>query len=153
MTTTITLPDHYGYVLLTVIVGTIVIVPTYFADVVVPAGRSKYDIPYPNLYAVPGYHKNADEFNRIQRSHQNMLETLPGFIIMILIGGLKYPIACSIHCMIYNIGCILYQIGYTNMKIDVKNARHSYGGFIKWIGYIGALYCNIILIGNILKWW
>ena len=32
--------------------------------------RKELDVKYPNLYATPGYHKNADEFNRIQRGHQ-----------------------------------------------------------------------------------
>ena len=26
--------------------------------------RKEMDVPYPNLYATPGYHKRADEFNR-----------------------------------------------------------------------------------------
>ena len=38
--------------------------------------RKQYMIRYPNLYATPGYHKNADEFNRVQRGHMNMLETI-----------------------------------------------------------------------------
>ena len=29
--------------------------------------RKQFDVKYPNLYAVPGHHKNADAFNGIQR--------------------------------------------------------------------------------------
>jgi glutathione S-transferase len=36
--------------------------------------RKEYGIGYPNLYATPGYHDKADEFNRVQRSHQNYME-------------------------------------------------------------------------------
>ena len=36
--------------------------------------RKKFDVKYPNLYAVPGVHKNADAFNAVQRGHQNFLE-------------------------------------------------------------------------------
>jgi glutathione S-transferase len=38
--------------------------------------RKKYGVDYPNLYAVPGYHKDADAFNRVQRGHQNALESV-----------------------------------------------------------------------------
>jgi len=58
--------------------------------------RKKYNVPYPNCYAVPGYHKNADEFNRVQRSHQNYMEGLDQYIAMTLLGGLKHPIACAV---------------------------------------------------------
>ena len=36
----------------------------------VMAARKKLDVKYPNLYATPGFHKHADEFNSIQRGHQ-----------------------------------------------------------------------------------
>lgn len=35
--------------------------------------RKRFEVKYPNLYAVPGVHKDADAFNRVQRGHQNML--------------------------------------------------------------------------------
>merc|ERR1712093_769466 len=53
--------------------------------------RKTLKVPYPNLYAVPGVHEKADEFNRVQRGHQNMFETLSSMIAMTLVGGLKYP--------------------------------------------------------------
>jgi len=59
-----------------------------------------------SLYAVPGIHgdkKQADAFNRIQRSHQNYFEMLDSYIAMTLLGGLKYPIACSLGCTLLSI--------------------------------------------------
>ena len=57
----------------------------------VMGARKKYDVKYPNLYAVPGVHKHADEFNRVQRGHQSMMETMPNVIVMTLTAGLKFP--------------------------------------------------------------
>ncbi|KAL3916912.1 MAG: hypothetical protein SGILL_004960, partial [Bacillariaceae sp.] len=54
--------------------------------------RDKCNVQYPNLYATPGFHKEADEFNRVQRGHQNFLEANDTYAILTLLGGLKYPI-------------------------------------------------------------
>ena len=64
----------------------------------VMSAREKYNVDYPNLYAVPGYHKDCDAFNRIQRGHQNFLENLGTYVTLTLLGGLKYPLTCAIGC-------------------------------------------------------
>jgi glutathione S-transferase len=53
------------------------------AGVPVMKARKKFEVKYPNLYAVPGVHKHADAFNAVQRGHQNFLEMshMGGFII------------------------------------------------------------------------
>jgi hypothetical protein len=105
------------------------------------------------MYATPGVHKEADAFNRVQRGHQNMFETLSTFSLMALIGGLKYPIACSVYSALYNVGCILYQQGYADLKLDVKAARHKKGGAIKYVGLFGALGSTISMAGSMVGWW
>mmetsp|Transcript_13727 Transcript_13727/g.13893 ORF Transcript_13727/g.13893 Transcript_13727/m.13893 type:complete len:87 (+) Transcript_13727:78-338(+) len=80
-------PAEYGYA----IIGCVVI-PTmagmHMGGPVMKA-RKECDVPYPNCYATPGYHKRADEFNRVQRGHQNYYEGLTSYMAMALIGGLK----------------------------------------------------------------
>lgn len=65
-------PDQYGYVILTC--GVLPLFTNIYLGGPVMKARKALDVPYPNLYAVPGVHKNADEFNRIQRGHQNYFE-------------------------------------------------------------------------------
>merc|ERR1712224_753103 len=103
-------------------------------------GRSALKVPYPNLYATPGVHKHADEFNRIQRSHQNFMEMLDSYIAMTLLGGLKYPLACAVGTVLYYTGAILYQKGYTDTTLDVSMARYKKGGAIKWIGFFISMF-------------
>jgi glutathione S-transferase len=91
---TLTVPNEYGWVVLGAGIGSVV-THLYLSDAVMKA-RVYYNVPYPNCYAVPGYHKNADEFNRAQRSHQNWMEMIDQYIAMTLLGGLKYPLACAI---------------------------------------------------------
>ena len=89
---TLQLPEHYGYVILTTVVGQFVTGQILGGTVMM--ARNKFNVPYPNMYATPGYHKEADAFNRVQRGHQNMLETLDTFSLLALIGGLKYVMCC-----------------------------------------------------------
>ena len=96
MVFTLTVPNEYGWVVLGAGIGSIV--TNIFLSVPVSLARKNLNVPYPNLYAVPGVHKHADEFNRIQRSHQNYMEMLDSYIAMTLLGGLKYPIACAVGC-------------------------------------------------------
>ncbi|EED88109.1 predicted protein, partial [Thalassiosira pseudonana CCMP1335] len=108
----IEVPANYGYVVLGAAVAP-VITSLFFLGGDVMKARKTYGVEYPNLYAVPGYHKNADEFNRVQRGHQNFLESSDSYAIMTLIGGLKHPIACAVGSVCYCVGSVLYMKGYS----------------------------------------
>ena len=62
---TIVLPEGYAY---TVLAHTVLpfLTSTFMGGRVMTA-RKLYDVPLPNLYGVPGVHKQADAFNRVQR--------------------------------------------------------------------------------------
>ena len=49
----------------------------------------------PRSYATPGVHDKADSFNRVQRGHQNFIETQGPIIACALVGGLKHPYTCA----------------------------------------------------------
>ena len=147
----IQVPDAYGYVVLCVGVGSFLV--TTMMGGAVMAARKKFNVGYPNLYAVPGYHKNADEFNRVQRGHQNMFETLSSVITMTLLGGLKHPISCSVAYCLYLLGSYFYLLGYSDSALDVKMARYKKGGGIKYIGILWSMGCSVSLAGSMLGWW
>ena len=151
MAVTISVPQNYGYVILGTIVGNFVANILLSGNVM--KARKQYNVAYPNLYAVPGFHKEADAFNRVQRGHQHMMEVWPSFCIMNLIGGLKYPLACAAYGLINAAGSVLYQIGYMDTEIDVAKARYAKGGMIQYIGTFGSLYATISLAGSMIGWW
>lgn len=101
----------------------------------------------------PGVHKHADEFNRIQRGHQNYFEHLTHFTAVSLIGGLKHPVVCAVSGVLFSAGCILYQLGYSDIKLKVETARYQKGGIVKWIGYLGCLASAVSFAGSVQKWW
>ena len=145
----IDVPSPYGWVVLGAGFGTFF--TNGYLSTAVMAAREKYNVGYPNLYAVPGFHKNADEFNRVQRSHQNFLEGLPSYLVLLLLGGLKYPIANAVGSCFFFLGSILYQKGYSDPSLDVKMARHKKGGPIKYIGLFTSLYSTGALAYSLIK--
>ena len=95
--------------------------------------------------AVPKYHKNADEFNRVQRGHQNYLEGATAYSIMTLLGGLKYPLMCAGGSVLFCLGSVFFMRGYADNSLDVKMARYKKGGGIKWIGFFISFFSSIRL--------
>jgi glutathione S-transferase len=152
MMTSVTIPHHYGFVILSSCIGNGFILSMYLGSTVMTA-RKKYQVPYPHGYATPGYHKEADAFNRVQRGHYNVLETLSTFVICSLIGGLRYPLAVTAFNIVHFIGCILFQMGYSDTALDVELARYKKGGGLKWVGLFGVLYCTVAYAGKCQGWW
>lgn len=134
---------EYGWVIIGAGLGSVVTSFILSADVM--GARKTYDVQYPNLYAAPGFHKNADEFNRVQRGHQNFLENIGAYSVMTLIGGLQHPIACAIGSLFFSFGSILYMKGYSDATLDVKTARYKKGAGIKWIGFLCSFYSTASL--------
>ena len=91
---TLSVAPAYGFVILGAGLGNFIANMILSGNVM--KGRDQCKVGYPNLYATPGFHKQADEFNRIQRGHQNFLEGNDSYAILTLLGGLKYPIACAV---------------------------------------------------------
>lgn len=149
MVFTLDFPSGYGWVLISAAVVPYVMSWIIAEDVM--EARKRLEVDLPNLYAVPGVHKHATEFNRIQRGHQNYLETLPSHIVLTLVGGLLHPYACAIGGIVHALGCQLYAKGYSDMKLATKGARHQKGGPIKFVGVLTTLICTIKLAYQLIR--
>jgi len=135
--TSITLPEGFGWVGLSV--GPLAMIANMLMGGPVMGARKNLDVQYPNLYATPGFHKNADEFNRVQRGHQALFESLSTCQVMALMGGLSFPIASTVGFNLFLLGSFGYAKGYGNMKNDVKTARYKGFGFLKPVGWLVLL--------------
>lgn len=133
------IPDSYGYVFLSC--GVLPAVTNFFIGAKVIMARKKYKIPLPNLYATPGFHDKADEFNRVQRGHQHILENISDFRAVSFIGGLAHPIICATCGVLYCLGNYLYMAGYSDTSLDVKSARLKKGGPLNVLSCFVALVC------------
>ncbi|CAI7734271.1 unnamed protein product, partial [Closterium sp. NIES-54] len=125
---------HGAVVLVAVATGII----NFWMSAGVMSARKKYNVQYPILYASES-HKNAKEFNCVQRAHQNTLEVLPSFLVFLLISGVAYPWTSTVLGVIFLLGRIGYFLGYSTGRPE---ARYN-GGF--WmIGFLGLMVSNII---------
>ena len=128
------------------------VVSTYMGGKVMKA-RKDCDVPYPNLYAAPGFHKKADEFNRVQRGHQSYFEMYTNVAAMCLVGGLKHPILAAAASVIFSVGSVFYQTGYADTTLDVKTARYKKGGHLKFVGVFLGMYTMVSAAGSMNGWW
>jgi len=130
----------YGWVLLALVANLLLM---QWMAMRVGAARKQYKVFYPTMYAVESENKDAKLFNCVQRGHQNALEYMPTFLVLLLLGGLQYPIVAAVLGALYNVGRIQYFTGYATGQ---PAARYKTGGRLHWVGLAGLLVCNIALI-------
>jgi len=65
----------------------------------------------PNLYA-QGTSKHVRAFNCVQRSHQQILETLPGYFCTVLVTGLEFPITAFVMASLWLYSRMVWVKGY-----------------------------------------
>ncbi|KAI6691366.1 hypothetical protein NL676_028194 [Syzygium grande] len=83
------LPKEYGYVALVLVLYCLL---NFWMAAQVGMARKKYQVFYPTLYASESENKNANLFNCVQRGHQNSLELMPMFFMLIMVGGAETPV-------------------------------------------------------------
>ncbi|XP_067003419.1 glutathione S-transferase 3, mitochondrial isoform X1 [Anabrus simplex] len=101
---TLTIPAEYGYCVLVAVGSAFVLV---WKGMKVGQARKKFDVPYPNMYSPTNTH-----FNCIQRAHQNTLENYPQFLMLLLLGGLEWPVVSAVGGTVWLLGRIAYAKGY-----------------------------------------
>ncbi|KAJ8027355.1 Microsomal glutathione S-transferase 3 [Holothuria leucospilota] len=126
-----TLSSDYGYVIL---VGTgSVFVNAWLMRNVMKA-RKEYKVEYPALYS-----DECQEFNCVQRAHQNYLEMYPVFIWQLFVGGLSFPRVASGFGVVYLAGRIAYSKGYYTADPE-KRLR----GRFMMIGMMGLVGLSVV---------
>ncbi|XP_065194137.1 glutathione S-transferase 3, mitochondrial-like [Sycon ciliatum] len=123
----ISIAQEYGYVVLTSLLGSLLV--NFFLIYNVVAARKKYDVKYPALYS-----PTNENFNCVQRAHQNYLENLTFFLVSGLVAGVVHPIPATACNVIYLIGRIVYALGYYTGDPE----KRSRGGFYI-LGFLGNM--------------
>ncbi|XP_043696354.1 microsomal glutathione S-transferase 3-like [Telopea speciosissima] len=135
------LPKEYGYVVL------VLVLYGFFNSWMafqVGKARKKYKVFYPALYAESD-NKDANLFNCVQRGHQNSLEIMPVFFVLLLLGGLQYPVVAAGLGIFYIVGRYFYFNGYASG--DPKNRLRGEFYALSLLGLAG---CSISLGVNLL---
>ncbi|XP_064648872.1 glutathione S-transferase 3, mitochondrial-like isoform X1 [Lineus longissimus] len=122
------LPDGYAFVVMTGVASGIV--NAWHMSQVMKA-RKEHKIEYPALYS-----PTNNDFNCVQRAHQNYLENQPQFLMILFLGGLQYPKISAAAGMIYLAGRVAYAIGYSSG--DPKKRMRGGFGYIGMFALLGA---------------
>ncbi|KAG6742183.1 hypothetical protein POTOM_055473 [Populus tomentosa] len=99
--------------------------------------RKKYNVPYPTLYAIESENKDANLFNCVQRGHQNSLELMPVFFLLMVLGGIRHPCACVALGSIYTVTRFFYFTGYATGNPKNRLTIGKYG-LLPLIGLMGC---------------
>ncbi|OAY75099.1 microsomal glutathione S-transferase 3 [Ananas comosus] len=129
------IPREYGYVVLVLVLYSFLNLWMAFQ---VGKARKKYKVFYPTMYAVESENKDAKLFNCVQRGHQNSLESMPVFFVMLLVGGLQHPTIAAGLGFLYILARFFYFKGYST---GVPENRLKIGG-LNFLALFGLILCT-----------
>lgn len=124
------LPAGYGCVIMT---GVSSLFVNLYLTYKVMQARKEYDIAYPTMYT------DNNDFNCIQRAHQNFLENYPQFLTLLFIGGLQFPRLTAGAGALYLAGRIVYAKGYYSG--DPEKRKRGAFGYIGMFVMLGSTIC------------
>ncbi|XP_031492561.1 uncharacterized protein LOC116259083 [Nymphaea colorata] len=130
------IPKEYGFVVLVFVFYTFF---NFWMAFQVGKARKRYKVPYPTLYAIESENKDAKLFNCIQRGHQNSLEVMPVFFALLLLGGVRYPVAATALGILYTVGRYFYFSGYST---GVPDNRLTLGR-LSFFALLGLMVCTV----------
>ncbi|WRX31347.1 Membrane-associated [Theobroma cacao] len=138
------LPNEYGYVVLVLVLYCFL---NFWMAGQVGKARKRYKVGYPTLYAVESENKDAKLFNCVQRGHQNSLEMMPMFFLLMVLGGMGHPCLCSALGVVYIVTRYFYFTGYATGDPQNRLSIGKYG----FLALLGLAICTISFGVNLLR--
>merc|ERR1711976_569714 len=133
----ITLSADYGYIVLVAVASVFVL---QYLGINVGRARKKYGVKYPTMYS-----DQHAIFNCIQRAHQNTLEGYPVFLMLLLLGGIRYPMLAAGAGALYVASRVVYAHGYYTGEPSKRNrGAFGYIGLLILLGYTISLGLNLL---------
>ncbi|KAJ8753415.1 hypothetical protein K2173_019814 [Erythroxylum novogranatense] len=140
----IILGRDYGYVVLVLVTYTFL---NFWMAAQVGKARKKYKVAYPTLYAVESENKEAKLFNCVQRGHQNSLELMPIFFVMMILGGMRHPCVSAVLGSLYVVTRYFYFTGYATGDPQNRLNIGKYG----FLALFGLMACTISFAITLLR--
>jgi hypothetical protein len=114
-------------------------------------GEKDVELRYslPNLY-VDGTSKNAKAFNCVQRSHQQILETLTMYVFTACAAGIQFPIVTTIICALSLVSRRQWVKGYVESEGDsTKRYSLAFSKFF-WQGIFALSFLSFASAGHMI---
>eukprot|EP00249_Psilotum_nudum_P036493 c7595_g1_i1 orf=421-846(-) len=126
---------HFGFVGLVVVLYCFL---NSWMAMKVGKARRRYKVPFPTMYALESENKDAKMFNCIQRGHQNSLEFMPVFFVLIILSGLQLPRISAVLGLFYTIFRYFYFKGYSTGDPQERLTLGKYS----YAALLGLLICT-----------
>ncbi|CAO2833122.1 unnamed protein product [Amaranthus hypochondriacus] len=137
------LTKEYGYVVLVLVFYCIF---NFWMAFQVGKARKKYNVFYPTMYALESENKEAKLFNCVQRGHQNSLEMMPMFFVLMILGGMRHPCISAGLGIFYIVTRYFYFTGYSSGDPQKRLSIGKFGFF----ALFGLMICSISFGVNLL---
>ncbi|KAJ3270714.1 Microsomal glutathione S-transferase 3 [Terramyces sp. JEL0728] len=132
----LTLNKNHGYVMLTLIGTEFTLM---YLGIKVSKARKLAGVPYPLMYATAQEAEQDSKkhvFNCVQRGHQNTLENIPGFLILLGLSAIEFPLVSAVSGAVYLVSRIVYAKGYASG--DPKKRSRGGFGYFALLAMLGA---------------
>ncbi|GMH10251.1 hypothetical protein Nepgr_012092 [Nepenthes gracilis] len=130
------LPKEYGYVVLVLVLYCFL---NFWMAAQVGKARKRFKVLYPTLYASESETKDAKLFNCVQRGHQNSLEMMPTFFVLMILGGIRHPCVSAFLGLLYCVSRYFYFNGYATGDPENRLKIGKYG----FLAIFGLLICTV----------
>lgn len=70
-------------------------------------------LSFPQCFFIQDVRRNWVGFFALQRGHQNSLEMMPMYFLLMILGGMKHPCICAALGLLYNVSRFFYFKGYS----------------------------------------
>ncbi|CAM8965577.1 unnamed protein product [Rhodiola kirilowii] len=130
------LPSEYGYVALVLVLYCFL---NFWMAFQVGKARRKYKVFYPTMYAIESENKDAKLFNCVQRGHQNSLEMMPMYFMLMILGGIKHPLVVAVLGLLYVVSRYFYFTGYATGEPENRLKIGKFG----FLAIMGLMICTI----------
>ncbi|KAK8717678.1 hypothetical protein V6N13_044936 [Hibiscus sabdariffa] len=138
------LAKEFGYVVMVVVLYCFLNMWMAFQ---VAKARQRYKVFYPTLYALESDNKDAKLFNCVQRGHQNSLEMMPMFFVLLILGGMAHPCVSAALGLVYIVFRYFYFTGYATGD---PNNRLTLGKFV-FLALFGLMISTVSFGINLLR--
>ncbi|VFQ81689.1 unnamed protein product [Cuscuta campestris] len=138
------LPKEYGYV---AIVLALYSALNSWMTFQVGKARAKYNVRYPAMYASEeDGNEKGKIFNCVQRAHQNSVENMSVFFMLMMVGGIRHPLVCALLGALYTVARYVYFVRYSSGVPEKRRAPWYFIVLVTFGLMISTISCGVNLI-------
>ena len=159
------LPRMYGFVVIFSVLLPTIVTQIYIGFFIVPRGRNMYGYKLPVMMASVDIHvedviahgnilsggdvevarkklRDASNYSSAQRAHGNTLESLPAFLALSIVGGVRYPATTALHGLVWCVSRVVWANGYAAGVAPINRYNNPIA-MLHWVALLGVMATSV----------